>query len=100
VHYYHILFLFYTFFFQKIHLLESSSKNSRFIWLLRLRRNNQIEFMNLPKSGYGPIKNLDLRNPFEIKGGSVQEIKSYINDRSFEGPENAMRCSEMVEVVE
>jgi hypothetical protein len=37
---------------------------------------------------------------FEIKGGSVQEIKSYINDRSFEGPENAMRCSEMVEVVE
>jgi hypothetical protein len=56
--------------------------------------------MNLPKSGYGPIKNLDLRNPFEIKGGSVQEIKSYINDRSFEGPENAMRCSEMVEVVE
>ncbi|KAJ6957234.1 hypothetical protein NC653_039230 [Populus alba x Populus x berolinensis] len=62
---------------------ESSSKNSRFIWLLRLRRNNQIEFMNLPKSG-----------------GNVQEIKSYINDRSFEGPENAMRCSEMVEVVE
>ncbi|KAF9671882.1 hypothetical protein SADUNF_Sadunf12G0096300 [Salix dunnii] len=29
---------------------ESSSKNSQFIWLLRLRRNNQIEFMNLPKS--------------------------------------------------
>jgi len=79
---------------------ESSSKNSQFIWLLRLRRNNQIEFMNLPKSGYGPIKNLDLRNPLEIKGGSVQEIKSYINDRSFKGPENAMRCSEMVEVVE
>ncbi|KAB5511275.1 hypothetical protein DKX38_030070 (mitochondrion) [Salix brachista] len=44
-----------------------------------------------PNIGYGPIQNLDLRNPFEIKGGSVQEIKSYINDRSFEGPENAMR---------
>jgi hypothetical protein len=56
--------------------------------------------MNLPKSGYGPIKNFYLRNPLEIRRGSVQEIKSYINDRSFKSPENAMRCSEMVEVVE
>jgi hypothetical protein len=37
----------------------------------------------------------------EKKGrGSVREIKSYINDRSLERPENAMRCSKMVEVVE
>lgn len=59
--------------------------------------------MNLPKSGYGPIKTFFLRNPLEIKKGIVREIKSYrndINDRSAKGPENAMRCSEMVEVVE
>lgn len=65
-----------------------------------IRRNNRIEFMNLPKSGYGPIKNFFLRNPLKIRRCSVRKIKSYINDRSFKGPENAMRCSEMVEVVE
>lgn len=59
--------------------------------------------MNLPNSGYGPIKNFFLRNPLEFlefRRGSVRKIKSYINDRNFKGPENAMRCSEMVEVVE
>lgn len=34
------------------------------------------------------------------KGGSAREIKSYRNDRISGHPENAMRCSEMVEVVE
>lgn len=38
--------------------------------------------------------------PIRIKGGLVREIKLYINDRILECPENAMRCSEMVEVVE
>lgn len=52
--------------------------------------------MDLPRSGYRPIKDFDLRNPFQ---GAVRE-KSYINDRIFRRPENAMRCSEMVEVVE
>ena len=65
-----------------------------------IRRNNRVEFMNLPKSGYEPINNFFLRNPLEIRKVSVREIKSYINDRSFKGPENAMRCSEMVKVVE
>ena len=30
----------------------------------------------------------------------VQEIKSYIKDRNFKNPENGMRCSKMVEIVE
>jgi len=51
-------------------------------------------------SGYGPIKNFYLRNQLEGIRGSVREIKSYINDRILGCPENAMRCSEMVEVVE
>jgi hypothetical protein len=38
--------------------------------------------------------------PIRIKGDRVREIKLYINDRILECPENAMRCSEMVEVVE
>ena len=46
--------------------------------------------MNLSKSGYGPIKDLDFRNPLEIRKVSVHEIKSYINDRSFKGPELKM----------
>lgn len=52
--------------------------------------------MDLPRSGYRPIADFYLRNPLE---GAVRE-KSYINDRIFKRPENAMRCSEMVEVVE
>lgn len=52
--------------------------------------------MDLPRSVYGPLKNFYLRNPLE---GVVQE-KSYRNDRILGRPENAMRCSEMVEVVE
>lgn len=58
-------------------------------------QNNRIDFMDLPRSIYGPIKDFDLRNR-----GSVRERKSYINDRILGCPENAMRCSEMVEVVE
>lgn len=54
--------------------------------------------MDLPRSVYEPIKSFYLRNPLE---GAVREkIKSYINDRIFGRPENAIRCSEMVEVVE
>ena len=55
--------------------------------------------MNLPTSDDKPIKNLDLRNRLEIRKGGVQEIKLYINNKSFKDPENPMRCSEMVEVV-
>ena len=55
--------------------------------------------MDLPRSGYVPINDFYIRNPFERRG-NVREIKSYINDRSLERSENAMRCSKMVEVVE
>lgn len=53
--------------------------------------------MDLPRSVYGPLKTFFyLRNPLE---GAVRE-KLYRNDRIFGRPENAMRCSEMVEVVD
>ena len=58
-------------------------------------QNNRIDFMDLPRSIYGPIKDFYLRNR-----GSVRERKSYINDRILGCTENAIRCSEMVEVVE
>jgi hypothetical protein len=38
--------------------------------------------------------------PIRIKRGRVREIELYINDRILKRPENVMRCSEMVEVVE
>lgn len=62
--------------------------------------NNRIDFMDLPSSGYGPRKVFLSSKPIRIKEGRVREIKSYINDRILKRPENAMRCSEMVEVVE
>ena len=55
--------------------------------------------MDLPQSGYVPINDFQIRNPLERRA-SVREIKSYRNDRRLERPENAMRCSKMVEVVE
>ena len=55
--------------------------------------------MDLPQSSYVPINDFLIRNPLERRG-SVREIKSYRNDRHLEHPENAMRCSKMVEVVE
>ena len=55
--------------------------------------------MDLPQSGCVPINDFYIRNPLERRG-SVREIKSYRNDRRLERPENAMRCSKMVEVVE
>jgi hypothetical protein len=55
--------------------------------------------MDLPQSGYVPTNDFYIRNPLERRG-SVREIKSYINERRLECPENAMRCSKMVEVVE
>lgn len=43
-----------------------------------IRRNNRIEFMNLPKSGYRPIKNFFLRNPLEKKlEGAVYEKSNH-----------------------
>jgi hypothetical protein len=38
--------------------------------------------------------------PIRMKESHVREIKLYINDRILERTANAMRCSEMVEVVE
>jgi hypothetical protein len=55
--------------------------------------------MDLSRRIYGPIPNRGFLSSKPIGVGAVQE-KSYRNDRIFERPENAMRCSEMVEVVE
>lgn len=52
--------------------------------------------MDLSRRIYGPIRDFIFETHWN---GAVQE-KSYKNDRIFERPENAMRCSEMVEVVE
>lgn len=80
-------------FFQKIHLSDWIGLRRQ----LQVQRNNPIEFMDLPRSFMDQsLKDFDLRNPLE---GTVQD-KSYRNDRIFWCPENAMRCSEMVEVVE
>lgn len=43
--------------------------------IIKNRRNKRIEFMDLPKLVYGPLKGFYLRNQFE---GAVYEKSNYI----------------------
>ena len=47
--------------------------------------------MDLPKSGYGPIKDFFFYLRNQLEGAcTVREIKSYLNDRILERPGSAI----------
>ena len=57
--------------------------------IIKTRKNNWIKFMDVPQLGYVQINDFYIRNTFKTRGG-IWEIKSNINDRCLEGPQNAM----------
>lgn len=93
--------------------LNSSFK--KFIWLmshktiqdsdgyseLRIGRNNWIGLVDLPRSVYNPIERKRNKEFFSSKPiGRCSRRGIIINDLILACPENAIGCSEMVEVVE
>lgn len=71
---------FFEQFFQKMNLSDwwvIRQDNSGFRRLLRLGKNNWIEFMDLPWSGYVPINDFYIRNPLERREGAVYEKSNH-----------------------